>query len=298
MKKIIIGVSGGPDSMALLGLLNQEDKYKIIVNHVNYHFRKDSNVDERIVRNYCERNNIVLEVLNIDDKILEDYSYLKNKQSIARQIRYDFYIKNALKYKTKYLYLAHHKDDFIETAIMQEERSKKLYFYGIEKKSNYKKLKVERPLIDFYKQELISFCKKRGINFAIDSTNSEPIYERNRIRIELSKKSIEQKDEIFNYYKKINSSNEKKRKKIESLYLSWEKQNFKYEFFNELSLDLQKNLIYKFLIFNDYFIKINNNKLDGLIEFLKKGDKNKSYRLSDYLFLSINKEKNIEIKEK
>ncbi|BDV02125.1 MAG: tRNA(Ile)-lysidine synthase [Candidatus Hepatoplasma vulgare] len=286
-KTIVVGVSGGSDSMALLDILQKKDKYKIIANHINYHFRTDSNYDEEVVKDYCNKNDIKLEILSVNDELYQNYNYLKNKQSIAREIRYDFYLRNADKYQASSLYLAHHKDDFIETAIMQESRSNSLFFYGISEKSYYKGLKIKRPLINKYKEELIAYCSNNNITFAIDSTNSQPIYERNRIRIELSKRTKIQKEKIYDYYKKINDSNEIKRKKIENLFQTWEKKIYNYTFLLKQKEELRKHLLYRFLINNDYFIKISTNKLEGLDDFLIKGSKDKSYRLTENLYLTI-----------
>lgn len=296
-RTIIVGVSGGSDSMTLLDILLKKNKYKIIVNHVNYHFRVDSNYDEEIVKEYCNKNNITLEILSVNDELYNNYNYLKNKQSIAREIRYDFYLRNAKKYQASKLYLAHHKDDFIETAIMQESRSNSLFFYGILEKSYYKDLKIERPLLNLYKEDIIKYCSENNITFATDSTNLKPIYERNRIRIKLLEKTKKQKEDIFNYYKKINKANELKRKKVENLYKTWEKMFYNYTFLLEQKEELRKHLLYRYLIKNDYFIKINNNKIEGLDDFLRKGSKDKSYRLTDNLFLII-ENNNLVIKEK
>ena len=108
--KFLIGVSGGPDSMYLLWHLKKLD---VIVVHVNYHKRIDSDNDQKIVEEFCKTYNIPFEVLEITS-----HNEKGNFQAIARQERYDFYKKIYQKYNCNYLLLAHHKDDFIETGML------------------------------------------------------------------------------------------------------------------------------------------------------------------------------------
>ena len=78
-KKLLLGVSGGPDSMLLLNYFKDKN---IIVCHVNYCVREDSYNDENIVREFCKNNNIKLEVLN-----LKNHSYKGNFENEARKLR-------------------------------------------------------------------------------------------------------------------------------------------------------------------------------------------------------------------
>ncbi len=64
-KKLLLAVSGGPDSMFLLNWYKSKN---VVVAHVNYHKREDSDIDEKIVRAFCESNNIPLEVLSVSQK--------------------------------------------------------------------------------------------------------------------------------------------------------------------------------------------------------------------------------------
>ena len=126
-KKLLLGVSGGPDSMLLLNYFKDKN---IIVCHVNYCVIEDSYNDENIVREFCKKNNIKLEVLN-----LKNYSYKGNFENEARKLRYEFYQKVYLENNCDFLLLAHHKDDFLETAIMQKESKRFNLYYGIKKEN-------------------------------------------------------------------------------------------------------------------------------------------------------------------
>jgi tRNA(Ile)-lysidine synthase len=148
-KKVVVGVSGGPDSMYLLYKLYKKNRVTPVVAHVNYNFREESVKETELVRNFCKQNNIELYVLEVTEELLKEYAQYNNKQQMARIIRYDFYKDVANKVKAKDIYLAHHKDDFIETAIMQEEKSKDLPFYGIDKVKTYEGFTIKRPLLKY-----------------------------------------------------------------------------------------------------------------------------------------------------
>ena len=125
---IVVGCSAGPDSMALLYYLSHNLKNKIICCHINHNVRKESKEEEQYLKNYCKENNIVFEHTKITD-------YKENNfENEARKKRYKFYEKILKKYNSKYLFLAHHGDDLIETILMKIGRGSNLEGYaGIKK---------------------------------------------------------------------------------------------------------------------------------------------------------------------
>ena len=177
---IVVGVSGGPDSMALLYILNEFKKkmgLKLICAHINHNTRKESDEEEKYVKGYCKSNNIIFESIKI--KFWGD----DNFENEARSKRYAFFEELIDKYDAKYLMTAHHADDLIETILMRIVRGSTLKGYSgfsrIVDKGNYK---IVRPLITLTKNEIIEFNKINKIKYYIDSSNNENYHTRNRYR--------------------------------------------------------------------------------------------------------------------
>jgi tRNA(Ile)-lysidine synthase len=146
-KKVLCAVSGGPDSMALLNKCKNEI---FCVCHVNYNHRPTALRDTNIVKKYCLEHKIKLEILNVDKKLYKKYEekHNLNFENIARNMRYDFFVKVSKKYKVNRILIAHNKDDFLETCIMQKNKNINTLFYGIKKENKYQSLNIFRPLID------------------------------------------------------------------------------------------------------------------------------------------------------
>ena len=177
---IVIGVSGGPDSMALLYIMNEFKKnmgLKLICAHINHNVRKESEQEQKDLENYCKKNNIIFEYIKIEQWGDDNF------HNEARTIRYNFFEELIENYDAKYLMTAHHGDDLIETILMRIVRGSTLKGYSgfsiIVKKDNYT---IVRPLISVTKDEIIKFVENNGINYAVDSSNNEDHYTRNRYR--------------------------------------------------------------------------------------------------------------------
>jgi len=220
-KKYLVAVSGGPDSMALLDMM--KNKYELVVAHVNYHHRETSNRDEKIVRNYCKKNNIKF--------CLKNYKESKgNFQDQARIFRYKFFEELIKKYKLEGVLVAHHKDDLIETYLLQKKRGSGVSYYGLNKNSNIFNIKVIRPLLKYTKDDLINYVHKHNISYGIDESNLTNDYSRNKIRHSVVEKmSLKEKDKLI---KEINSLNSKQQKEIkETKKFINNKTKFKYDRF-------------------------------------------------------------------
>ncbi len=173
---VIVGTSGGADSMCLLSLLvnlKNEFNLNIICAHINHNLRSESQKEYELVKKYCEDNNITLEY-----KILE-YQNEKFTESIGRKKRYEFFEELIKKYNAQYLMTAHHGDDLTETILMRITRGSNLKGYiGIKQIKN----KIVRPLLNLSKEEIYEYVKNNKIPYLEDVSNNNEKYTRNRFR--------------------------------------------------------------------------------------------------------------------
>lgn len=205
MKKLkkgiyIIGVSGGPDSMALLDMCRL-DGLHIIVAHMNYQQRNTADRDMEIVRQYCENYGISF-VNRMQNKVCAG-----NFQAFAREARYAFYKEVLQQYHGDAVLLAHHLDDHIETYLMQKQRASIGEYLGIREETYIMGCLIIRPLLRYTKKELETYCAEHAILYGIDESNLSDHYTRNRIRHSY----IDHMDEIekLKLCKEIHSENHK-----------------------------------------------------------------------------------------
>ena len=174
--KIIIAVSGGMDSIALLYLTHWLDRFKIIVAHIDHSIRADSIKDRLFVERMCKTLN-----LPFFSKKLDSDSRSKNEslEEWARNKRYK-YLKNLyFETKSNWIMTGHHCNDHTETILMNlSKQTGMLGMLGIQQKNG----KIIRPLLSFNKKELFDFVKRLRIQFVNDSTNSDTSFPRNFIR--------------------------------------------------------------------------------------------------------------------
>ncbi len=178
---IVVGVSAGPDSMALLYILNDLKKsigFNIIVAHVNHNVRKESYEEKEFLEKYCCDNSICFESMIID-KYGDD-----NFHNEARNIRYKYYEELINKYGANYLMTGHHGDDLIETILMRIVRGSTLKGYsGFSNNILMGNYRIVRPLTFVTKDEIALFDKEKKIPYRIDQSNYKEKYTRNRYRM-------------------------------------------------------------------------------------------------------------------
>lgn len=192
---IVIGVSGGPDSITLLTCLNKyKNKFncKLIVAHINHLIREDSTEDEQYVENFCKKIDVPVFIKRVDILKLAD-EWKKGTEETGRIIRYEFFDEIAKKEKANKIAIAHNMNDNAETILLNIIRGSGLS--GLEGIQPYKYNKYIRPIINCTREEIEEYCKKNNLMPRIDSTNKENIYKRNIIR-----------NELIPYLKKINPS--------------------------------------------------------------------------------------------
>lgn len=178
--KIVVGVSGGPDSVCLLDILFKlQKKYslELIAAHVNYGLRgKDSEQDEKFVRNLAKKYNLKIVVLKPKIK------HKQNLENTLRDIRYDFFEKIRQENGFDLISVAHNLDDQVETFLMRLLRGSGLSGLAGMK---YKNEKIIRPLLGTARKEILDYLKKNKLDYRIDKTNIQNLFLRNKIRNKL-----------------------------------------------------------------------------------------------------------------
>ncbi len=196
--------------MALLHMC-QEKGMQIACAHVNYHHRVESDEEERYVSAYCQTHHIPLHVLN------KPFSYTGNFEAAAREYRYDFFVSLIKEEGYKGVLVAHHKDDLIETYIMQKEKNIIPAYYGLKEEMMYRGVLVRRPLLSYTKQQLVDYCHQNDIQYYIDSTNASDEYTRNRIRhSQIDQMTSFMKDEIVHEIQRENAELSERRCRVKT----------------------------------------------------------------------------------
>lgn len=181
--KIVLAVSGGPDSISMLNILNNFKKEKLLnfdfcVAHVNHMIRKEAKEDELFVKAYCEKNDISFYSKSIDVKKLANNNKIGTEEA-GRNARYEFFDEILRKTNSDRIAIAHNKNDRAETIIMNILRGSGISgLKGIEAKRG----KYIRPLIECERFEIEKYCEEKNLKPRIDKTNFENIYTRNKIR--------------------------------------------------------------------------------------------------------------------
>lgn len=184
--RIVLGVSGGPDSICMLNILNdiRNDKnlhmhFDIIVAHVNHLIREEAKDDEKFVENFCKKIDVPFYSKSIDVQKIANNNKMGTEEA-GRNARYEFFDEILGKTDANKIAIAHNKNDKIETIIMNMLRGSGIAgLKGIEPIKNNKYI---RPLIECERVEIEKYCLDNKINARIDRTNFENIYTRNKIR--------------------------------------------------------------------------------------------------------------------
>ena len=178
---IVVGVSGGPDSMTLLSILlklKEEFHLKIYVAHVNHMLRENAIKDEEYVKEFCKKNNIEIFIkkANISEIAQKEKIGL---EEAGRNIRYNFFEEVLKNTKSNKIAIAHNLNDKAETIIMNTLRGSGVSgLKGIEAKRK----KYIRPLIEIERYEIEKYCIENKINPRHDESNDDNTYTRNKIR--------------------------------------------------------------------------------------------------------------------
>lgn len=181
--KLVVGVSGGPDSITMLDILlkiqqTKQISFDFVVVHVNHMIREEAKADEEYVKNYCIKNDIQFYTKSIDVQKIANTNKISTEEA-GRNARYEFFDEVLQKIKGNKIAIAHNKNDKVETMIMNALRG-----CGIQGLKGIEPIrgKYIRPLIECERKEIEEYCKENNIEPRIDKTNFENIYTRNKIR--------------------------------------------------------------------------------------------------------------------
>lgn len=293
--KIVVGFSGGPDSVFLVEMLmklKESINFDVVLVHINHLLRgKNSDGDEKFSIEYGKKKG--LEVFSRKINITELGKNLGlTLEEAGRKARYDFFREVLKETKATKIALAHNKDDQLETFMFRLTRGTGLE--GLEGIIAKRDLYI-RPISEIYKKDIIKYLNDNNISYRIDETNLENEFTRNSIRLDLipfieKRYNPKFKDKLYSLIEEIREVNKVLEIKLE-----------KYMVNNKLSIEklkqLNKYLLSKVLIqyLYSYGIEVSRNKIQLIEDILDKGGSkdislNGEFILKkDYGFLVIEK---------
>jgi MAF protein len=172
--RIGVAVSGGVDSLVLLNLLLvKKPVSELLVLHIDHQIRENSFHDAKCVCDFCEKHSIPY--------LIHTLKKGKKSEEEARNMRYDFLFEMKEKHNLSCIALAHHADDQIETVFLQILR-------GCASLSPLKEMSetfLFRPLLPFFKEDILAYAKQENLLWTEDETNAENIFKRNFLRNEI-----------------------------------------------------------------------------------------------------------------
>ena len=256
--KILVAVSGGPDSLSLLNILHDLG-YDLCVAHVNHGLRENAQIDEEFVEKFCKEKSIPCYIKKI--KLKEEMELDVNLKGMSteeagRKIRYDFFKEILEEQKCTKIATAHNSNDNVETVIMNVFRGSGMSgLKGIEPiRGN-----IIRPLIETTRREIEDYCTENELKPRHDESNDETVYTRNKVRLELIpyiEKNINSNvvNNITRMSKIISEEERFILDMVEEAYnkiVLKEEKNIvicKLKLFNELDVVIRKRLILKMII--------------------------------------------------
>lgn len=178
-KPLVVGVSGGPDSVCLLHLLRETGFQKIIVAHVDHQIRKTSGKDALFVKKMVRKYRLPFHLLKKNIPRLAKQQK-ENVEALGRTVRYEFFRELQKKYKASAIVTAHHADDQIETVLLNITRGA-----GLQGITGMKEMDhgIWRPFIPYSKKQILQYCKTKKLSFLREPTPLR--YQRNFLRLKV-----------------------------------------------------------------------------------------------------------------
>ena len=178
-KLVLVGVSGGADSIALLTVL-VELGYSCIVGHCNFHLRGEESMrDECFTETYARKLGLPFVKVDFNTRDYAAEHHLSVEMA-ARELRYAWFEEMRCVHDAQAIAVAHHRDDNVETVLMNLIRGSGIRgMSGIRPKNGF----VVRPLLSVTRQEILQWLSERQLEYVTDSTNLSAAYTRNFIRL-------------------------------------------------------------------------------------------------------------------
>lgn len=181
-RAVLVGLSGGADSVALLHIMHRlscESGFVVYAAHVNHGLRGDDAVrDAEFSKQFCDSLGIPCFIKNADVRALAK-EWGISEEMAGRRVRYDFFDELMLEYGIDFTATAHHRNDNAETIVMNFIRgSATAGLCGIP----YKRGNYIRPLLDVSREEIENYCGVHSLQYVTDKTNLDTVYTRNKIR--------------------------------------------------------------------------------------------------------------------
>lgn len=179
--RVLVALSGGADSVALLRVLLHEG-YDCVAAHCNFHLRgAESDRDEGFVRALCERLSVPLEVVYFDTAAYA-VQHSCSIEMAARELRYAWFEQVRQQTGASVIAVAHHKDDSVETFLLNLIRGTGIRgLRGITPVNG----RIVRPMLEVSRAEILSYLQAIGQDYVTDSTNLETDFTRNKIRLKV-----------------------------------------------------------------------------------------------------------------
>ncbi|TDT68636.1 tRNA(Ile)-lysidine synthase [Hypnocyclicus thermotrophus] len=296
--KIIIALSGGPDSVCLFHLLYKlQSKYNLSLYfaHINHNLRGiDADLDEQFVIELGKKYNIPTFIKSVDIKKYAT-SFKLSEEEAGREVRYNFFKEIKNKIGANKVALAHILDDNVETFMFRLSRGTSIDgLCSIPVKRDY----YIRPLLYIKKEEILKFLEENNLRYQIDESNFKSIYTRNKIRLELipyfeKEFNSNFKDKIISLIDELNDINKYFKKEIDN-YINNSGKKFDIDKLISFPEYLQKEIIKTILKNNN--IAYNRKKINKIFNLLYSNgskeyllnEQKKLYKIYNEFYISDN----------
>ena len=275
-KKVVVGVSGGVDSIVLAHILHTLG-YEIIVAHLNHGLRgKESDDDAKFVRELAQKMDVPFLTCKVD------IPKKGNTENNGRIMRYEFLEKIRESKNAEFIAVAHHADDQVETVLMHMQRGAGLRgIMGMSLGSGY----IVRPLLTVNKASILEFAKHRNLEYSTDSSNLDINFRRNYLRHvaipEFKKNNPDFEKRII----ALSGLAQRRVMMLEKEADKWIKQFMKNDKFNKsdfskLSGDIQSEIIFMITGRQDVYRK----NIDSIKSLIANNDTGKQISISGITF--------------